>query len=208
MQNSGIYKIRNLVDGKVYVGSAIYLNVRRTSHFSELKSNTHKNNHLQRSYNKYGKENFIFEIIEIAEDVETLMNREDYWIGFYRESLGRENVYNIREHASSNLGVKFSDESKARMSKIKKGRIVSEEGRRNLSNAIKGINNHNFGKSMSDGQKRKISESHGMDKEIILKIEDMLKNNIHISKISILMDVSRYIVYRVKNNEYKNIYGI
>ena len=40
---SGIYKITNTSTGKVYVGSAANLIKRQRSHFSSLKSGSHKN---------------------------------------------------------------------------------------------------------------------------------------------------------------------
>ena len=51
---SGIYQIKNLVNEKIYVGSAINLYQRKCEHFSDLRKNIHDNPHLQSSYNKYG----------------------------------------------------------------------------------------------------------------------------------------------------------
>ena len=42
-KKSGIYQIRNLVNGKIYVGSAVNLRARMQSHFGELKNNKHNN---------------------------------------------------------------------------------------------------------------------------------------------------------------------
>lgn len=59
----GIYKLTNTVNGKFYIGSSINCNSRRKVHFSKLRSNTHDNKHLQASFNKYGRDAFIFEVI-------------------------------------------------------------------------------------------------------------------------------------------------
>ena len=40
------------------------------------KNNKHGNKHLQRSYNKYGEENFVFEVLEFVEDKNNLLERE------------------------------------------------------------------------------------------------------------------------------------
>ena len=60
--NSGVYQIRNTVNGKVYIGSAKHFNKRKSQHFHYLKTNKHHSQKLQRSYNKYGIQNFVFEI--------------------------------------------------------------------------------------------------------------------------------------------------
>ena len=62
--NSGIYGIFNLINGKVYVGKASNINSRFRSHKSLLNKGVHYNAYLQHSWNKYGKSNFKFDIIE------------------------------------------------------------------------------------------------------------------------------------------------
>ena len=64
-RKSGIYQIRNLVNGKVYVGSAVNLQHRRREHRSDLRNGNHHSIKLQRAYNKYGESSFAFEILEI-----------------------------------------------------------------------------------------------------------------------------------------------
>ena len=61
--NSGIYKITNIVTQDCYVGSALNISKRKSKHFSDLKLNRHFSTFLQNSYNKYGIENFTFEIL-------------------------------------------------------------------------------------------------------------------------------------------------
>ena len=77
---AGIYRIINSSNGKCYVGSSIDINRRRLEHFSALSHNRHVNNHLQNAYNKYGKDSFIFEVIEnleITDNIkEDLLERE------------------------------------------------------------------------------------------------------------------------------------
>jgi group I intron endonuclease len=62
--NIGIYTIKNKVNGKVYVGQSISLRKRKHDHFRALRTNTHYNTHLQSSWNKYGEDNFTFEVVE------------------------------------------------------------------------------------------------------------------------------------------------
>lgn len=81
----GIYKIQNLCNGKVYIGQTREKFQRRYwLHRWKLRNGTHDNFHLQKAWNKYGENNFIFEVVEtIPEDF--LDEREKYWIKFYRQ---------------------------------------------------------------------------------------------------------------------------
>lgn len=76
--SSGIYKITNTVNGKIYVGSSKVLEERWSRHVRELKQNIHHNIHLQRAWNKYGEENFSFDVLEVVES--DLLVKEQYWI--------------------------------------------------------------------------------------------------------------------------------
>jgi group I intron endonuclease len=58
----GIYKIVNQINGNFYVGSSKNIRRRWKEHLQKLKSNNHQNILLQRSWNKYGENNFRFEI--------------------------------------------------------------------------------------------------------------------------------------------------
>lgn len=75
---SGIYKITNLINSKFYIGSSKNCRCRKNQHFSDLKLNKHCNRYLQRSYNKYGKENFKFEILENCEIDQLLILEQKY----------------------------------------------------------------------------------------------------------------------------------
>jgi len=88
--NSGIYKIENLINGKIYIGKSVNLTKRKRDHFNLLKNNKHTNNFLQNSYNKYGSDNFKFSILEICEK-ENLLDVEFYYISVIDEQL----LYNI-----------------------------------------------------------------------------------------------------------------
>ncbi len=68
------------------------LNNRIYRHKNELKNNKHKNEHLQNAYNKYGKDNFHFEILEILDNcnVQELRKKEELYIS----SFDFSNMYN------------------------------------------------------------------------------------------------------------------
>lgn len=70
MINKGIYKIINILNQKYYVGSSINLEERKQKHFRTLRRNKHVNDYLQNAWNKYGEENFKWEIVEILNDLD------------------------------------------------------------------------------------------------------------------------------------------
>ena len=63
MKICGIYKIENLVNGKVYIGKTVDFKERKKEHKLDLRLNRHYNNYLQNAWNKYGRENFKFEMV-------------------------------------------------------------------------------------------------------------------------------------------------
>lgn len=98
---AGVYQIRNLVNGKIYVGSSRNLKQRKTSHFSKLRKQVHDNAHLQAAYNKYGKENFIFEILEFTSEQDA-PTREAHYIatlGVLNSNIG----YNLKDGTNVNI---------------------------------------------------------------------------------------------------------
>lgn len=144
---SGVYAIVNIVTRKFYIGSAVKLSKRKNNHLSNLRKGKHKNRHLQSSYNKHGEDCFIFKVLGYVEDKNSLLDIEDNWIKQYKP-LGV--LYNIREEASNNLGVKHSKEAKKKISEEAKGRIMSDEAKQKISEA-------NTGKIHSDETKKKMS---------------------------------------------------
>ncbi len=102
---SGIYKIINLKNRKCYIGSSIDIKDRFRDHKSYLKKNKHHCIALQRAYNKYGVENFLYDIIEHC-DSSILIEREQY----YLDNLKPE--YNSLKIAGSSKGYKFGKQSK------------------------------------------------------------------------------------------------
>ena len=58
--NTGIYCIKNLENGKIYIGKSVNIKNRWISHRNTLKNNKHDNSYLQNSWNKYGESSFVF----------------------------------------------------------------------------------------------------------------------------------------------------
>lgn len=94
--HSGIYQIRNIVNGKVYIGrtKCFYKRCHQYLYDFRERSIGHLNDYLYRSMCKYGMENFSFEILEYCETHIT-PERELYWITL-KESNDRSKGYNLR----------------------------------------------------------------------------------------------------------------
>jgi hypothetical protein len=119
-----IYIIRNIINNKFYIGSAIGHYRRKGQHFYMLRNNCHFNKHLQASWNKYKEESFLFEIIEFVSDINDLENREEYWITYYN-TLDPYKGYNSRKNCKTNLNLKWSEQSKLKFSLSKKGNKIT-----------------------------------------------------------------------------------
>lgn len=75
----GIYKITNIAVNKVYIGSSKDIEKRLKQHFGMLKGNRHHSVKLQRAYEKYGKDNFVTEVVEECTQ-DQLLIREQVWM--------------------------------------------------------------------------------------------------------------------------------
>lgn len=72
-----IYQIKNKINSKSYIGSTKSFKKRVRRHLRDLRKGKHHSIYLQRAYNKYGEENFIFSILE---ECESQFDRELFWI--------------------------------------------------------------------------------------------------------------------------------
>ncbi|ASS76125.1 hypothetical protein CIG75_14930 [Tumebacillus algifaecis] len=59
----GIYQIRNVVSGKIFVGNSPNLTGKENSVMFQLRMGGHYNRELQQDYNQLGQENFVFEVV-------------------------------------------------------------------------------------------------------------------------------------------------
>ena len=63
----GVFRIRNLVNGKVFIGSGKNLPGKINSHRFQLEAGSHMNKELQGDFGRYGKEAFAFEALDLLE---------------------------------------------------------------------------------------------------------------------------------------------
>ena len=114
---SGIYMIKNIITKQSYIGSASVLRQRCNAHRCYLLNNKHPNQKLQRSFNKYGGNAFVFGIIELC-DITNLIPLEQKLCDLHKP------FFNIREVVENSRGVKLSEETKNKMSIAHKGKPI------------------------------------------------------------------------------------
>jgi group I intron endonuclease len=172
---SGVYEIRNTVNGKRYVGSSSKIEIRIREHKSRLTKGNHKNRHLQNAWNLYGAGCFVFSIIEYCE-VEIITEREQFYIDTWNPEY---NIAINAQHAAlglrisdehkkkigaSKVGNKYwlgrhhSEETKSKLSKARSGKSMPEQTIEKIKTALKG-NKYRLGIPHTDEAKKKIGEA-------------------------------------------------
>lgn len=124
IMKTGIYTITNLINQKIYLGCTFDFSKRKHQHFKELKLNIHKNKHLQSSFNKYGEEFFIFEIL-IECDKQQLISEEHYWGNLLRVHEKNYGYNNRPTHPYNKIIVTPEMKEKQRLKMT--GRKLSKE---------------------------------------------------------------------------------
>jgi group I intron endonuclease len=152
-----VYKTTNLVNGKFYIGQDSNNNPEYLGSGLLLK----------KAIEKYGRENFVKEIVEVCNTKEQLNEREIFWI----EKTKAKNLgYNIADGGHG--GNTYSEETRKRISELFKGREVSEQTiekrketraknpeKYKLTEGRKqSIGDFHRGKVISEEQKQKLSE--------------------------------------------------
>jgi group I intron endonuclease len=152
--NRGIYVIQNLINHKVYIGSARNIKARWSLHVWKLSRQLHENEHLQRAWVKYGKKNFIFWKLEDIQEINQLVGREQFYLDLFQNySFG---IYNICLTAYSSLGTQHTLEALQKLIKAQTGKIHSVETRQRMSLSHLGKRS---GLKHSEETKRKMSAS-------------------------------------------------
>lgn len=104
----GIYGIQNTLTGEWYVGQSQNVGKRFATHMRHLTAGHHENEHLQRSFNKYGAKHFSFCLLEKCA-VSDLDEREIAWI---TEKDSKVHGFNMTYGGGGTRGYFFSDEAK------------------------------------------------------------------------------------------------
>ena len=110
-----VYQIRNVLNGRHYIGSTENFAQRKRRHFYDLEKGVHRSRFMQRDFIKCGMAAFDIYILEKVEAHEDLISREQYWIDTTSPN------YNSAKIAGTVLGVKHSAESVRKNSERNRG---------------------------------------------------------------------------------------
>lgn len=214
----GVYKITSKIDGKVYIGQSTNMYKRKTAHFSKLKRNRSKNSRLQLAYNLYGKENLKFEFVEIVNNKDTLKEKENYWIKYFKSNIQRFG-YNMTYYIEIENGLKEepSEESKLKMSitrigiklgKIQKPRAkfsIKEKNKRSqkLKDLLGDIPiSENRKQAVSLSNRGELNKSAKLTEDKVKEILELFKNKkMSVKEISDLYKVGVRILYNIRSGK-------
>ena len=152
MKFAGIYVIQNIVNNRIYIGSSNNIQKRKISHFGKLRLNKHVNSKLQYAFNKYGEDNFVFNLLEKVENINDLLDREQVWLDFFKPE------YNIMPFADRH---EFSEDTRLKLSESHKGNKHTEHSKIKIGLASKG-NKYRLGTKWSEEERigRKCNGGH------------------------------------------------
>lgn len=177
----GIYKIINIKSGKIYIGSSIDIEKRFKRHKNDLLKNRHKNSHLQREYNKYGLDLFIFEVVELCSKSELRIIEQKYLNEIFKLDNFNTKYYNIGICSSGGDNITNNPNKEIIVEKIKKGLLKryqneTEEERNLRIESRKGENNPNYNNKWNNKQRIRMSNQR---KGMISKIKGKTYEEIH-----------------------------
>lgn len=166
-KKSGIYCIENTINHKKYIGQSVDIDDRWRKHVSELKHNSHHNDYLQKAWNKYGENAFIFYVLEYCNKNE-LDKMEIYWINYY-DSENRDHGYNLKS-GGQNGGSILSEYAKEKQKKsikesynnsnlreVRRSAALNQWANPEIKAKISGKNSSMYGRHHSEEAKNRIS---------------------------------------------------
>ena len=133
----GVYLIRNLQNSKVYIGISTNILSRKKYHFSSLRNGNHDNDHLQKSFDKYGEQNFRFEIIKETDGC--LSTEEMKFIAHFKSNNPN---YGYNKTAGGEYGCLGHRHSEDTLQKI------SRNNAKNKEVEIDGVRYHNISEAL------------------------------------------------------------
>lgn len=152
-----IYMITNLSNNKIYIGQTIRPLSARIYEYKQQYTNENKkitNQHLYNSFKKYGFDNFNFTVIDIANSIEDLNEKEIKWIKYY-DSTNKKIGYNIELGGRNSIP---SSETRLKLSKVHLGTRQSQEWINKRIPKAGSPEAKKYGKMKTDEEKKYLSE--------------------------------------------------
>ena len=166
-----IYKATNLLNGTCYIGQTVNsLQTRKLQHIEQAKWGPRYK--FQHALNKYGVDNFEWEILEDdIQSISILNERETYWIRYCNSYLegynmtegGETNCMNYPQVVANQLAA-VQDEGFRKRHSAKMKEVVAKNGfseihRKRISEKLRG-NQHFKGHKLSDSHQDALNKSH------------------------------------------------
>lgn len=155
------YIIINSKNGKIYIGKTNDIAERWRRHQADARLGCRF--YLHRSMKKHGIENFTIELLEEHETEQEALDREIFYIAFFRTNMKRYpdgNGMNLTDGGGGLSGYKHSEETKAKMSDSAKGHAPTRTEFAPLTDETKAkISKSHIGKIMSEETKAKMSKT-------------------------------------------------
>lgn len=149
-----VYAIRNLLNGKCYIGQTKQkLTDRISKHLYAAEKGSDQLIH--KAVRKYGVDNFSMEVVMECGSIEELNACEKAMIEHYGSMVPLG--YNLK---SGGHNVRYSEESRLKMSAAHMGKKLSSEHKRKIGEKCKGLQGPWKGKKMSNEHKNNISKGH------------------------------------------------
>ena len=166
---SGIYSITHIASGRRYIGSSVNIKRRWNAHRSALNRGINDNPHLQNAWIKYGKDSFLFEIIESNVDVKLLEDKENEYIVLFGIADRDTNIFYNEKGYNTNWAGRTGCIDPAKYKKgidhhlygkpsPHKGKVYSEEVRKNMSEGQKGKITGRKGIPRTEEEKQKMRD--------------------------------------------------
>lgn len=149
----GVYIIKHILSNKIYVGSSCDVKKRMKDHFYFLNTNRHHSQHLQNSWNKYGKDQFVFKQVKECQSIKEALEIEQALLDCF---FGKE-LFNVKNVAMGvGIGVSHPNKSKPLSEEQKIKISLSLKGRQKTKEHIEKVRQKNIGKIVSEKTKTKL----------------------------------------------------
>lgn len=186
MKQYYIYRTTNLINGKMYIGQ----------HYGKLNdSYLGSGTLLKKALDKYGRNNFKKEILEICNNYEDLNLAERKWITRFN-AVKSNQYYNIAEGG-------FNSNPCAGLSKEKE-----ENRRKKLSNAVKGNKNYFYNKHFYGTQHPMYGKHHTQESKQKMSLAKQGKNAPTAKSIAIYTPDGQFVRKFDTQREFKIFLGL